>query len=413
MSLEDVDGDFKRSHSAESLPGLIEEDGVSLIDLLDSFSVTPAGLTRRMGNTVRKKGGEFKDRVIKSREVEIERLKDTFLKQMRKIEARMSSDKVVTTAEKITFAMGLLNVFVLGFIMGNRPEIFHGVYTAEAALLLPIRFYTYKKKEYQYYLADLCYFANALTLLYIWVFPSSEQLFISCYSLSFGTLSFAIITWRNSLVLHSLEKTTSTFIHILPPVVFHTITHRLPLAFKTQRFPAAVKLLQWRAMYGLINTTIAYFVWQSLYHYFITVQRKDKIRAGRVTSFEYLRKSYAQTKLGRLVNSLPGHLPVAAFTMIQFSYQLSTMLLCPIWYASELCSAAFLTFIFLWAAYNGATYYIDIFGKRFQKELIKLQAEMAEWQHNGTGTPQNGLNHPPGEQKPNQNDNDNNNANTH
>lgn len=358
----------------------LEDDQVSLIDLLDSFSVTPAGLTRRMGNTVRKKGEEFKDRVIKTRDVEIDRLKEAIIKQMRKIETRMSSDKIVTTAEKVTFALGLLNVFALGFIMGNRPEIFHAFYTAEAALLLPIRFYTYKKKEYQYYLADLCYFANAITLLYIWVFPSSEQLFISCYSLSFGTLSWAIITWRNSLVLHSIEKTTSTFIHILPPVVFHTIVHRLPIAYKTTRFPAAVKLLQWRFMYGLINTTIAYFVWQSLYHYFITVRRQEKIKAGRVTSFEYLRKSYGNTALGKFVNSLPGFLPVAAFTLIQFSYQLFTMLLCPIWYSNELCSVAFLGFIFLWASYNGATYYIDIFGKRFQKELLKLQAEMAEWQ---------------------------------
>ena len=55
------------------------------------------------------------------------------------------------------------------------------------------------------------------------------------------------------------------------------------------------------------------------------------------------------------------------------------MLLCPIWYSHSVLSALFVTFIFFWASLNGATYYIDIFGKRFQKQLLELQAEVADW----------------------------------
>jgi hypothetical protein len=50
---------------------------------------------------------------------------------------------------------------------------------------------------------DLCYFVNVLTLLYLWVFPSSKILFTVCYTLSHGPLGFAIVLWRNSLVFHS------------------------------------------------------------------------------------------------------------------------------------------------------------------------------------------------------------------
>src|SRR4051794_7827254 len=42
-----------------------------------------------------------------------------------------------------------------------------------------------------------------------------------------GPLAWAIVTWRNSMVFHSLDKITSMFIHITPtlgkliPTIFH------------------------------------------------------------------------------------------------------------------------------------------------------------------------------------------------
>lgn len=69
------------------------------------------------------------------------------------------------------------------------------------------------------------------------------------------------------------------------------------------------------------------------------------------------------------------------------------MLPCPIWYQSKVYSAVFLSVVFGWSVWNGATYYVDIFGKRFQKELEDLRAEVEKWQNsptsgtNGTITP--------------------------
>ncbi|CAN6652810.1 glycerophosphocholine acyltransferase 1 [Trichomonascus vanleenenianus] len=368
-------------------------DKVSFLDLLDPFAVSTQ-LSRKINTTVRerskqlqttfnanirKSGSDLRTKIKTVREEDLEKLKRQVLARIDKVEKQLSSEAIVTLSEKLTFAFGLLNVFALGYIMGSKPEWFHCLYTVESCLLLPIRFYTYKRKDYHYFLADLCYFANILNLLFIWAFPGSVELFVSCYALAFGTLSWAVITWRNSLVLHSLDKTTSTFIHVLPPTVFHVITHQLDAETKSRRFPAAVELESWRFAYSVLWSTVAYFVWQSLYHYFITVGRKEKIKSGaRVTSFEWLRKSYGKTRIGKLVNELPEPYPVIAFTAIQYSFQLFTMMLCPLWYAYSYLSALFLTVIFFTASYNGATYYIDIFGKRFQKQLLKLERELEE-----------------------------------
>lgn len=61
------------------------------------------------------------------------------------------------------------------------------------------------------------------------------------------------------------------------------------------------------------------------------------------------------------------------------------MLPCPIWYWSKVWSTVFLSMVFGWSVWNGATYYVDIFGKRFQKELEDLRAEVEKWQNSPTG----------------------------
>jgi hypothetical protein len=69
---------------------------------------------------------------------------------------------------------------------------------------------------------------------------------------------------------------------------------------------------------------------------------------------------------------------------------------CPLWYSSRIWSALFLVFVFAHSVWNGATYYVDIFGNRFQKELEDLRAEVEKWQnsplrsegsYSGTNTP--------------------------
>lgn len=42
--------------------------------------------------------------------------------------------------------------------------------------------------------------------------------------------------------------------------------------------------------------------------------------------------------------------------------------------------------VFVWSIYNGATYYIDVFGKRFQNELEQLKKDVAKWQTGSDST---------------------------
>lgn len=83
----------------------------------------------------------------------------------------------------------------------------------------------YRHIQYHYFLFDLCYFVNVLCLVYIWVFPTSQLLFMSIFALSNGPLAWAIVAWRNSMVFHSVDKITSILIHLGPPILCASLRH--------------------------------------------------------------------------------------------------------------------------------------------------------------------------------------------
>lgn len=130
------------------------------------------------------------------------------------------------------------------------------MYTLQGCILLPLRFYIYKKRAWHYFLFDLCYYVTILNFIYIWLLPSSPALFVACYCLSHGSLASAVITWRNSLVFHDLDKVTSLYIHMYAPFTFTVIRwvfFYLPLRFlmtwvrhfypdSVVRFPALAEL---------------------------------------------------------------------------------------------------------------------------------------------------------------------------
>lgn len=322
---------------------------------------------------------------------------DKYRKRVKKsvdtLSKRWSDTAAVTAREKVSFISSVLNIFISGYLIGAWPAGFYYWYTAQVAYFMPIRYFTYHRKGYHYFLFDLCYFVNMLSMLSIWAFPRSKRLFISTYCLAYGNNAVAIAMWRNSMVFHSLDKVTSLFIHIMPPVTLHCLVHLTPADVLRDRFPAVYSIKfskpgspeHYSLSAMIVWATIPYAVWQLSYHFFITVRRREKIAAGRPTSFTWLRRSYSKTAIGRFVLSLPETMQEPAFMLIQYCYALLTMVPCSLWFWSRWASASFMFFVFIWSIWNGANYYMDVFGKKFQKELEQMKKDVAKWQNSPNG----------------------------
>ncbi|POR33469.1 Putative membrane protein [Tolypocladium paradoxum] len=383
-------------------------DRLTVLDLLDNFALPQQLEKLQKGisaqtDKVRRSRDAFKSRTQLARDRMVEEWRrrvpsadeqfDRYRKRMRqrvdKLGRQWNDTKAISLREKISFICGVMNIFISGYLIGGFPQYFHLWYTAQLVYFMPIRFFTYHRRGYHYFLADLCYFVNVLLSLSIWAFPSSKRLFTAAYCLAFGNNAVAIIMWRNSLVFHSFDKVTSLFIHIMPCATLHCIVHLFPPDQQKVRFPAIWTIKNsapgsptaYANVFSMLAwSTIPYAIWQLSYYFFITVRRREKIAAGRPTSFTWLRRSYSRTWIGRIVLSLPSSLQEPAFMMIQYSYAVLTMLPCPLWFVSRYASSAFLLVVFAWSIYNGSTYYIDVFGKRFQKELEAMKAEVLKWQ---------------------------------
>ncbi|KAI9866353.1 MAG: hypothetical protein M1813_001475 [Trichoglossum hirsutum] len=383
-------------------------DRVTVFDILDNLAL-PQRLERlqhklsmqtekmrRQRERIKMSGNNVKDRVVEewrrrlppSADEQLDKYRKKMSSSVERLGQRWNDAKVISTREKVAFIAGVLNIFISGYLIGAYPDWFHIWYTLQFVYFMPLRIYTYHKRGYHYFLADLCYFVNVLALLSIWLFPNSKRLFISSYCLAFGNNAWAIAMWRNSMVFHSIDKVTSLMIHIMPPVALHCLVHRVEPEMQKARFPAIYTIKYSsptsKEHYSLLSmvlwATLPYLLWQLSYHFFISMRRRVEIAAGRPTSFTWLRKSYSKKWIGRLVLSLPESLQEFAFMVIQYIYAVLTMLPCPIWFWYRWPSASFLFALFVWSVYNGATYYIDIFGTRFQKELELLKSDVAKWQ---------------------------------
>ena len=208
----------------EAFPPL---DRLTVFDLLDNFALpqqleklqkTVSAQTekvRRQRDVLKSRGSYAKERVVEEwrrrvppADEQLEKYRKRMRKSVEKLGKQWNDTKAVTLREKFSFIGGVLNIFISGYMIGAYPEYFHIWYTAQLLYFMPIRFYTYHKRGYHYFLADLCYFVNGLAMLSIWVFPNSKRLFISTYCLAFGNNAIAIAMWRNSMVFHSLDKIT-------------------------------------------------------------------------------------------------------------------------------------------------------------------------------------------------------------
>lgn len=136
-----------------------------------------------------------------------------------RLNAELMQPVRVKLRDKICFTLGVVNMCLTVAIISKAPDFFWLWYTVWAIPLLIWRYYSYSSLKYQYFLLDYCYTVNVLCFIHLYLFPNSPTAFSLAFMSACGPLAWAILAWRNSLVFHDLEKVTSLFIHIMPPLL--------------------------------------------------------------------------------------------------------------------------------------------------------------------------------------------------
>eukprot|EP00092_Neocalanus_flemingeri_P035911 GFUD01039100.1.p1 GENE.GFUD01039100.1~~GFUD01039100.1.p1 ORF type:complete len:319 (-),score=59.52 GFUD01039100.1:422-1378(-) len=285
----------------------------------------------------------------------------------------------VKPADKLSFALGILSLIVGEYLALRHPHLFPKLYTLVITLLIAKRYPEFAAEKCQLFMLDFCYFMNLSTVIQINFYPTSLLWFKANYVLCTGSLLVAMVVWQNSLVLHSMEKMTSLFLHALAPLTLHLLRWGvIPCeAIQSDDFLSPVELL--------ITPFLMYSVWQVVYLVIIELVLAGKIRKDPelVFSLRYLATD-KNNGMHQLVTSIMRTLGVMGreevfnpetaktkiiFIVAQLVYTLITLLPVPLLYSSYEFSVVYISAIFGWTVWRGGMHYYEDFRERYQVEF--------------------------------------------
>jgi len=302
----------------------------------------------------------------------------------KRIRDHMKEVPQVKFVDKLSFTLGVVVIVLSEWIALRVPSLFPPFYFLLMGVLLGWRYISYKMDKYQYFMLDFCYYVNMSVFLQYYLAPGNILWFKANYIFAMGPLCSAIIIWRNSLVFHSLDKVTSFFLHALPPMSLHLMRWNfIPEVYSSLSSSGSV--VDFSVFDFFLFPIVFYLVWQCCYLFLTEHLLADRFKEDPelITALRYLasdRKSAMNKSLHNFAWK-KGFLPKGEhldpntiqckliFVLIQFLFTLMTISYVPFLYFSYGFSCIYLALIFTWGTWNGASYYIEVFSRRYHLQF--------------------------------------------
>ena len=301
-----------------------------------------------------------------------------FNKGKRTVHRKVHSAPFKKLSDKITFVLGAAFLALLFFTIGSSPLVLYPyLYTVLGAILLIYRVIDYFLIQEHYFLIDFCYFSSGIVQYYIWAYPNEGVFFLLFFGFCSGPMGWAIPTFRNSLVLHDIDRLTSVFLHGCPALLCYLL--RWSNTKESPFFDDYDNLLSSPSQifrYYLFNITF-YLLWAAFYSTITYGLCGERIvQKKRLTLGALLEKTVPASKgvmwfFGEKYHNF-------MFMMLHMSYFLITLtggLLC---YYSRWMHFGQLTLQLVWSAWNGANFYMEYFSCHYEAKLNVLQRQLSK-----------------------------------
>ena len=232
-------------------------------------------------------------------------------------------------------------------------------------------------------LLDLCYFVNILLLAYLWVFPSSTWLFRALFALSTGPLAWSVAMFRNSLVLSSISHATSLWLHLSPPLLMWGIRWYAvgdldsPFVVCETDSCSITEFWHSRGTLVMFGPVIGlYALWLAIHYTVIFIIMWDEIQEKKLYTL------YSSSSLQWIVEK-GGHQEWKR-QLVYFAshavFALSGCAISMIMWSNFYLHTAYLIIVMLISAYNGATYYMIVFARKYNSEIERRAERKARVQ---------------------------------
>ncbi|EGC37332.1 hypothetical protein DICPUDRAFT_24393, partial [Dictyostelium purpureum] len=291
------------------------------------------------------------------------------------LDENMKAPPFIRLLDKIAFTLGLIVLFISEFVLLRIPQYMYLWYTILIFPLMAIRFIMYHRDKYHYFMLDFCYLSQILLLFYLFghQYVLGEQatpnLFKLVFALSNGPLAWGTIVWRNSLVFHDVDKLTSVFIHLCPPIVTYCLRW-YPNVYPLETACGGVECYL-TMKENFLMPLYVYFFWQTFYYIKTEVVDRKKLANDKdiMTSSRWMSVKQPHPIYQWCQNHGYNVSPVAILMLVQLFYTLGTVITVPFIIRSFWLHTAFMIFIFVAVSWNGASYYFEVFSENYSSRL--------------------------------------------
>jgi hypothetical protein len=280
------------------------------------------------------------------------------------------SSEFTREADKINYAIGCVLTFFTTYILGFSPGKYFFYWVPIMTLgLFTRRSILFKHLGYQFYLIDYCYFVNFAVLIFIFFYPESKQMYISCFALS--SICIVMLLVKNIIVFHDLDKLAGSCLHMFPSLLMWNIHWNIrdtperkqwgfcdvsDITFTTDfvleyYYGHLVYYLTWAAFYYTILNICWDHILKNEYYCFMI----DELHRGKYVKECRIKFGSASAKI--------------LFAFKHYAYTLVFNLFMLPGFFSQTYSTFTVLFYFYVLIGRGGDYYINIFSKRYEETL--------------------------------------------
>eukprot|EP01113_Clastostelium_recurvatum_P046817 TRINITY_DN8260_c0_g1_i2.p1 TRINITY_DN8260_c0_g1~~TRINITY_DN8260_c0_g1_i2.p1 ORF type:complete len:401 (-),score=79.79 TRINITY_DN8260_c0_g1_i2:37-1239(-) len=315
---------------------------------------------------------------------ESEKIKVLIQAKRKQLMDELGKPPFVRIIDRLAFVFGLLVMCVTEYFLLRAPQLMYLWYTALIFPLMAIRFFMYHKIKFHYFMLDFCYFCQFMLLFYLFGFGSllegerKVNLFKVVFAMSTGPLAWGTVVWRNSLVFHDMDKLTSVFIHLCPPLVTFC--------------------LRWYPLHGDLTTACGggpctlgfndtimmpmylYMFWQVAYYLKTELIDRKKLQSDQeiMTSSRWMSERHPHPIYKWARKRGYKWSPKGLLMIVQIVYTILSMAPLPLFINNYLLHCGFLLAIFVNLLWNGASYYFEVFSESYSKRIEALRKEAKE-----------------------------------
>lgn len=239
--------------------------------------------------------------------------------------------------------------------------------------LMVYRFISYTEQKYAYFMLDFCYLSNVICGLSV-LTGGMQQL---NFALANGPLLFAAVVWSNAIWPASVDKMTSTYLHVAPALLCYVQRWVLQPQAGGAAPDATIAASSW-----LLLPMILYTLWQGAYLYLTEVTFAAHLKADwdQLNSFRWVvrrgggiaalvvplaRKAGVLKSDESMQEGDPRSLGI--FVASQAAYTFVTLLPVPWMYSSQWLHTLVLLGCTLSTMWTGAGYFSKAFQRRSDK----------------------------------------------